>query len=115
MRPRPDRWESGSEFPQPAADELDGAPAYPWGAGGALFGSGRQALYAALAAGRGWRRLWAPSYFCPSVVAALAPVGLPVRRYADAPDRPRRLDDVPFETGDVLLLVNTLGDRKSVV
>jgi len=106
----PVRWEHGSFF---HIALQTGALEAPWsGEPATLWGSGRDAVRALLAWGRGKRgfeRVLVPSFYCPEVVEALARE-LPVAIYPDAPGDPLpgRVDASPR---DVLLVANTYGMR----
>ncbi|MBX3181904.1 MAG: hypothetical protein KIT72_11415 [Polyangiaceae bacterium] len=117
-------WEHGSILTLPSFDPSADAEPAPW-AGAPLYGSGRAALVALLRHGRathGWRRLLVPAYLCQEVVAA-ARREIPVVAYPDSPLSPAAAmsstpddlapDESSFltETGDAVLIVNTLGLR----
>lgn len=108
------RWENGSFFHWFLHNNTACA-SYPWGGGGALLGSGRDALRVLLEHGRtarGWRRLWMPSYFCQQVVASAASTGIEVLLYPDCPlDAGPVLRGVDARRGDALLRMNYFGLR----
>jgi len=93
---------------------------HPWGDDCVLFGSGVDALRGLLAHGRstrGWKRLWAPSYFCQEVMRSLLTAGLEVRLYHYGPRDTCPLSArVHGEHGDVILRMNFFGlhDRLSI-
>jgi hypothetical protein len=84
-----------------------------------LFASGVDALRGLLEHGRstrGWRRLWAPSYFCQEVMRGLLTAGLPILLYHYGPEDICPLGDrIRAEPGDVVLRMNFFGlhDRLS--
>lgn len=96
--------------PSAVAPSFQGWPERSW-----YGGSGRDAIRALLAHGkqtRRWRRLWVPAYFCQEVVVALATSSLELRVYDDDPTRPvPRIDWLPFDAGDAILVVNYFGLR----
>lgn len=106
-----DRWELGSQPHWLRFERRADAEPRPWDSGGELFASGRDALRAVIHA-RGWRRVWAPTYLCQEVVAALDETGAEVALYPDNPTLPApRLDDVPDRAEEAVLLVNYFGLR----
>jgi hypothetical protein len=118
---REDRIEFGSDahWFDPAGGPAPAANEYPWGPSSVLLGSGRDALRVLVAWGareHGWRRVWLPSYYCQEVPAALldvAPPGIELCVYPDAPDRPEpSLTGVPVAPGDVVVVANQLGTRR---
>ncbi len=86
---------------------------HPWGEDGVLFGSGVDALRGLLGHGRstrGWKRLWAPSYFCQVVMRDLLTAGLQVRLYNYGPEDTCPLGArIRAEPGDVVLRMNFFG------
>jgi hypothetical protein len=109
------RWEYGSEFPWPVADEDVTAPPLPGGA--RLLSCGRDALRSLVEHGRrrwGWRRIWIPTYICLDLVDAARATGLATLAYPDGPgDGPAAGVALDFAPGDVLLVVNHFGIRTS--
>ncbi len=102
------RWEHGSNFHWPNLNDAPEAPALPDGA--RVFGSGRVALGELLDFGfdtRGWRRVWAPSYYCEDVVESLRGKRVAIARYPCGPLSQGVLPDP--EEGDVLLRVAYFG------
>jgi hypothetical protein len=80
-----------------------------------MYGSGRDAIRALINLGRaerGWRRMWAPSYFCQCVIESIISTGLEVVLYSDGPEdtfcNPHEIDARP---GDVVLRMNYFGLR----
>jgi hypothetical protein len=111
-------WEYGGDFPWPEPLEIR-ALMPPLGRGshfrkGVFFGTGRAAMLGLLEHGkakRGWRRLWAPSYFCPRVMDTLEQAGWDCPRYEDTPlSQPAGLP-ARVEPGDVVLRMNFFGWR----
>ncbi|MEJ5341837.1 MAG: hypothetical protein WHT09_09740 [Thermogutta sp.] len=106
-------WEHGSEFGWILP--LD----YPYPkralpANAVLFGNGRQALAAALLAGkkqRGWHRCYVPSYICQSVVDAVLATGLECIPYPDLPIGQPELNYRNLQPSDCVLIVNHFGWR----
>lgn len=98
-----DRWEHGSDLPW---IEPTSGGRYPWSSA-VFYGCGRFALNAAV---EGVRRLWVPAFFCQEVLEAIANVELVT--YADAPGAlAEDLSALPFQSGDAVFAVNTLGLR----
>ena len=111
-------WEYGGDFPWPEPLEIR-ALMPPLGRGshfrkGVFFGTGRAAILGLLEHGRakrGWRRLWAPSYFCPRVMDTIEQAGWDCPRYEDTPlSEPAGLP-ARVEPGDVVLRMNFFGWR----
>ena len=108
MRTTP--WEHGSDFHWfVGAGELLAEPIHSW-PDPRFYGSGRDAMRAAISRGsatRGWKRLWAPDYFCGEVRAELAR-HIDVRSY---PAHPWREAELPSDIGasDVVLSVPYFG------
>ena len=77
-----------------------------------FFADGRQALVH-LSRFQGWKRLWAPEYFCYDVLESLKNLGLTLAFYEDYPgcDDNRAISLIPFEKGDALFRVNYFGTR----
>jgi hypothetical protein len=111
-------WEYGGDFPWPEPSEVKRLLRKPgeetFFSKGVLFGTGRTALLALLAHGRatrGWRRLWAPSYFCPRVMETIEAAGWECPRYIDTPvSDPTGLPSAR-NSGDVVLRMNFFGWR----
>lgn len=108
------RWEHGSEFhwfPYAYEEVQD----MPWANNGIYYGSGRDAFRSLLLQGldtRGWKRLWAPGYFCQEVVESFLSTGIDVAVYPDGPmDATLRGEAIDIRPGDVLLVVNFFGLR----
>ena len=77
------------------------------------MGSGRDAIRLLLDHGienRGWLRLWIPGYFCQGVVETIQLSGITVMVYNNNPLADDQVwDNLPFEKGDVILVVNFFG------
>jgi hypothetical protein len=76
-------WEHGSDFHLPDLP-LEGCNGLPKDAH--FYGSGRDALRALMRFGldeHGWQVLWAPSYFCQTVLRDIRLAGLEIRTYSD--------------------------------
>jgi len=88
---------------------------HPWGDDCVLFGSGADAFRGLLQHGRstrGWRRLWAPSYFCQEVMRSLLSTGVQVVLYDYGPEDTCPLGArIRAEPGDVVLRMNYFGLR----
>jgi len=87
--------------------------AHPWGDDDVFYGSGVDALRGLLDHGRstrGWRRLWAPSYFCQEVMRSLLTARLQVLLYNYGPEDTCPLGArIDAERGDVVLRMNFFG------
>ncbi len=112
-------WEYGSEFHWPNRDQFarlsSGALLSDLLGKLSFFGSGRDAIVSLLdagRAGRGWERLWLPSYFCRDVTARIARSGLALRSYRDWPlvGTPG-LPGGTLNSHDVVFRVNYFGSR----
>jgi len=106
-------WEHGSEFAwvSPLGEPYP-KPILP--ADAVLYGNGRQALAAALLAGKklkSWRRCYVPSYICQSVVEAVLATGLECVPYHDLPIGHPDLNDRVLQPSDCVLIVNHFGWR----
>ncbi len=105
-----ERWEHGSDFHW-AEPEREGDERPEWLDRASKYGSGRDALRDLLDFGRkrfGWKRLWIPSLFCQTVVAAIRGCGLTLGSYhVRAGDDQDALQHC--EPGDVVLLLNRFG------
>ena len=79
-----------------------------------LFGDGRECLVA-LIRQQGWKRMWAPSYFCHEVLdSVVAMTGIRIAFYPDDPLREfpaAEMASLPFQSGDFLLRMNYFGCR----
>ena len=79
-----------------------------------LLGDGRQCLVA-LIRQFGWKRMWAPAYFCHEVMASVVSMtGIELAYYADHPLREcptGQLAGLPYREGDFLLRMNYFGGR----
>lgn len=108
-------WEQGSEFHFCNSWSTSSKASLPWSPTGQLYGSGRDAYRSLLEHGkvtRGWKRVWVPSYFCQEVVAALVSTGLEIQAYPDSPlQLSLDLNQVPLDSGDVVVVVNFFGLR----
>lgn len=109
MKPR---IEFGSDFHSCSFPSGEGGrmPLEGW----TLYASGRQALQHLVETGVkrfGWKRLWAPAYYCGESLEYVR--GIEVARYPLLPDETpafERLNQVcGFREGDVLMLVNFFG------
>ncbi len=106
-------WEAGSEFHFGC---LRAGPeqAHPW-TGDEVYGaSGRDVLRSLirLLLSQGVKRMWLPSYFCHEVVEAIEHE-IMVDTFPDLPKAGASslFDNISFESGDALLLVNQWGVR----
>lgn len=79
--------------------------------GATLLADGRQCIVA-LIRQNGWKRLWMPDYFCYEVIDTIInQTGIEVRYYADSPLDECKVENLPYEDGDVLLRMNFFGMR----
>ena len=79
--------------------------------GATLLADGRQCIVA-LIRQYGWKRLWMPDYFCYEVIDTIKDqMGIEVLYYADSPFDECKVEDLPYEEGDVLLRMNFFGMR----
>lgn len=105
-------WEQGSEFPL-MDYHSDKRTRHPWNESCLYMGSGRDAIRLLLDHGienRGWLRLWIPGYFCQGVVETIQLSGITVMVYNNNPLADDQVwDNLPFEKGDVILVVNFFG------
>lgn len=105
---RPDRWEMGSDYHAVAVGwSAENSPAW-LGHSHQFLGTGRHAV---TLLGRGFRRLWVPSFFCQDVVRSWAASGLTVSTYPDSPlEEPSAV--VPAVGGDLVVAVGYFGIRR---
>ena len=76
-----------------------------------LLADGRQCIVV-LIRQYGWRRIWMPDYFCYEVIETIKEqTGIEVVFYADNPLEEGKVENLPFEEGDVLLRMNYFGMR----
>lgn len=79
--------------------------------GATLLADGRQCIVA-LIRQYGWKRLWMPDYFCYEVIDTIKEqTGIEVIYYADSPFDECKVENLPYEDGDVLLRMNFFGMR----
>ena len=80
--------------------------------GAALLADGRQCIVV-LIRQYGWKRLWMPEYFCYEVIETIKnQTGIEVKMYVDSPLYEGKVEDIPYEEGDVLLRMNFFGMRE---
>ena len=107
-----DRWEQGSEFSL-VEHGAGGSPDLPSGVG--RYGCGRDALRALLRHGAetlGWKAVWAPSYFCQTVLRDVKAEGVEVRSYPDGPLDPSDAPiEIPGNEPGAVLTLNPFGLR----
>ncbi len=78
-----------------------------------MLADGRQCLVA-LIRQYGWKRIWIPDYFCYEVIETIrTQTDIEIVFYEDNPLSECRVEDLPFENGDVLLRMNYFGFRKA--
>lgn len=80
--------------------------------GATLVADGRQCIVI-LIRQSGWKRLWMPEYFCYEVIKTIKEqTGIEVLTYADSPLCEGKVENLPYEDGDVLLRMNFFGLRE---
>ena len=76
-----------------------------------LLADGRQCIVA-LIQQNDWHRLWMPDYFCYEVIETVKEqTGIEVKLYEDNPLTEGKVEQLPFQKGDVLLRMNYFGLR----
>lgn len=76
-----------------------------------LLADGRQCIVV-LIRQYGWRRIWMPDYFCYEVIETIKDqTGIEIVFYEDNPLSEGKVENLPFEKGDVLLRMNYFGLR----
>lgn len=79
--------------------------------GTTLLADGRQCIVV-LIRQYGWKRIWMPEYFCYEVIDTIKVLtGVKVMTYEDSPLHEGKVEELPFEEGDVLLRMNFFGIR----
>ena len=77
-----------------------------------LLADGRQCIVI-LIRQYGWRRIWMPDYFCYEVIETIKQqTSIEVAFYEDSPLHEVKVEELPFEEGDVLLRMNFFGMRE---
>lgn len=79
--------------------------------GATLLADGRQCIIV-LIRQYWWRRIWMPDYFCYEVIDTIREqTGIEIIFYEDNPLSEGKVENLPFEDGDVLLRMNYFGMR----
>lgn len=103
--------EFGSDFHFIAADDFKGPRIQDLLHNSTMLADGRQCLVA-LIRQYGWKRIWFPDYFCYEVIETIRKqTCIETVFYKDNPLIEFRVEDLPFESGDVLLRINYFGLR----
>ncbi len=113
------QWEHGSEFHWLSFQANYQQVCHPWKSDASFFGSGRDALRSLLLfgqQGRGWKRIWIPSYFCYDVVEAISSTNIEICIYPDSMAEEKScLPLGEIASKDVILLVNFFGMRNKPI